>query len=133
MRANENPAQNSSNSNLTNAGENAAQNHGENAPQNAQNRGEAWARFLAHSRTFDGDRASNFFALRELTPRSLGALIAIFEHRTFVEGVLLGVNSFDQWGVELGKKICGEILQNPAQNRAKFDASTAQLAEFLGV
>ena len=58
---------------------------------------------LAPQRTFAGNRPSTLLILDRLTPRTFGALIALYEHKTFVEGVIWGINSFDQWGVELGK------------------------------
>ena len=65
---------------------------------------------LAPQRTFPGDRPSSFILLDRLSPEALGALIALYEHKTFVEGVLWGVNSFDQWGVELGKTLATRVL-----------------------
>jgi glucose-6-phosphate isomerase len=65
---------------------------------------------LAPQRTFAGDRPSTLILLDRLTPEALGALLALYEHKTFVEGVLWGINSFDQWGVELGKVLAGRIL-----------------------
>jgi glucose-6-phosphate isomerase len=65
---------------------------------------------LAPQRTFLGDRPSSFVLLERLDPESLGALIALYEHKTFVEGVLWGINSFDQWGVELGKSLATRVL-----------------------
>ena len=65
---------------------------------------------LAPQKTFHGNRPSSFILLDRLTPRALGALIALYEHKTFVEGVLWGINSFDQWGVELGKTLAVAIL-----------------------
>ncbi|HEY8615783.1 glucose-6-phosphate isomerase [Phenylobacterium sp.] len=65
---------------------------------------------LAPQRTFPGDRPSSFILLDRLTPETLGALIALYEHKTFVEGVLWGINSFDQWGVELGKTLATRVL-----------------------
>src|SRR5205085_4046473 len=65
---------------------------------------------LAPQRTFPGDRPSSFILLERLDPERLGALIALYEHKTFVEGVLWGVNSFDQWGVELGKTLATRVL-----------------------
>ena len=53
----------------------------------------------------------SFILLERLTPRALGALIALYEHKTFVEGVLWQINSFDQWGVELGKTLASRILK----------------------
>jgi glucose-6-phosphate isomerase len=65
---------------------------------------------LAPQRTFPGNRPSNLILLEALEPFSLGALIALYEHKTFVEGAVWGINSFDQWGVELGKTLAGRIL-----------------------
>jgi glucose-6-phosphate isomerase len=83
---------------------------------------------LAPQRTFPGDRPSAFILLDRLTPARLGALIALYEHKTFVEGVLWGINSFDQWGVELGKslaaRVLGELKGGPA---GAHDPSTAAL------
>ena len=56
-------------------------------------------------RNFPGDRPTSFILLDRLTPAALGALIALYEHKVFVEGVLWGIDSFDQWGVELGKTL----------------------------
>ncbi len=79
-------------------------------------------------RAFPGDRPSTFLLLDRLTPDTLGALIALYEHKVFVEGVLWGVNSFDQWGVELGKvlatRILGELEGGPP---GEHDPSTAAL------
>ncbi|WP_376764841.1 glucose-6-phosphate isomerase [Roseovarius sp. A-2] len=66
-------------------------------------------RQAAH-RVFPGNRPSVTLAYDRLTPRRLGQVIALYEHRVFVEGVILGINSFDQWGVELGKVLAGEML-----------------------
>ena len=75
--------------------------------------GTALDAMVAH-KTFPGNRPSNTILLESLNPHSLGALIALYEHKTFVQGVLWDVNSFDQWGVELGKvlakQIQGELL-----------------------
>ena len=83
---------------------------------------------LAPQRTFPGNRPSSFLVLEQLDPARLGALIALYEHKTFVEGVLWGINSFDQWGVELGKslatRVLGELEGGPAGHH---DPSTAAL------
>jgi glucose-6-phosphate isomerase len=83
---------------------------------------------LAPQRTFPGNRPSSFILMDRLDAERLGALIALYEHKTFVEGVLWGVNSFDQWGVELGKtlamRVLGELEGGPA---AAHDPSTAAL------
>jgi glucose-6-phosphate isomerase len=62
------------------------------------------------ARRCPGDRASTTILMPSLDPRTLGALLALYEHRTFVEGILFGINSFDQWGVELGKSLAGPIV-----------------------
>ena len=62
------------------------------------------------SRTFPGNRPSNTILMEKLTPETLGALIALYEHRIFCQGAIWGINSFDQWGVELGKEMAGTIL-----------------------
>ena len=88
---------------------------------------------LAPQRTFPGDRPSAFILLDRLAPERLGALLALYEHKTFVEGVLWEINSFDQWGVELGKslatKVLGELEGGP---RGAHDPSTAALIGRLG-
>jgi glucose-6-phosphate isomerase len=87
---------------------------------------------LARHRTFPGNRPSTTLVLERLTPRSLGALIAMYEHRVFVTGVLWGINSFDQWGVELGKTLCSQLLPRFASGRTDgLDASTAGLLRRL--
>jgi glucose-6-phosphate isomerase len=75
-------------------------------------------------RVFSGNRPSTTMLIPELSPWHLGALIALYEHKVFVQGVIWGINSFDQWGVELGKKLASDIL---AGSGAKRDASTAGL------
>ena len=60
---------------------------------------------LESYRVHDGNRPSNTIHFKELTPETLGQLIALYEHKVFVEGVVWGIDSFDQWGVELGKKL----------------------------
>ncbi|HBR96970.1 MAG TPA: glucose-6-phosphate isomerase [Gammaproteobacteria bacterium] len=65
---------------------------------------------LAPFKVFPGNRPSNTLLLDQLTPKTLGALIALYEHKVFVQGVIWGVNSFDQWGVELGKKLAKTVV-----------------------
>jgi glucose-6-phosphate isomerase len=79
-------------------------------------------------RRFTGNRPSTFLLLDDLTPTSLGALIALQEHRVFVSGSLWGINSFDQWGVELGKVLAKDLEQRLGSGDASgLDASTAGL------
>jgi len=86
------------------------------------------AQTIAKHRTFPGNRPSTTLLLEQLTPRSLGALIALYEHRVFTSGALWGINSFDQWGVELGKALCNDLLPRLASgDTAGLDASTAGL------
>ena len=83
-------------------------------------------------RDFPGNRPSTFLLLEALTPRALGALLALQEHRVFVSGSLWGLNSFDQWGVELGKQLASDLEQRLASGDASgLDASTAGLLERL--
>ena len=81
---------------------------------------------LTPHKTFPGNRPSNTILMERLTPSTLGALIALYEHKTFVQGVIWDVNSFDQWGVELGKvlakKIEAELAGAPAPGQ--HDSST---------
>ena len=90
------------------------------------------AQVLAAHRTFPGNRPSITLLLEKLTPTSLGALVALYEHRTFVSGALWGINSFDQWGVELGKAMCKELLPRLLSGDVSgLDQSTAALIERL--
>jgi glucose-6-phosphate isomerase len=87
---------------------------------------------LARHRTFPGNRPSTTLLLQALTPRSLGALIALYEHRVFVSGALWGINSFDQWGVELGKALCNALLPRlDSGDVTELDGSTAGLLQRL--
>jgi glucose-6-phosphate isomerase len=79
-------------------------------------------------RTFEGNRPSNTILVDELTPAALGRLVALYEHKVFVESVLWDVNPFDQWGVELGKKICGQLLP---LGQAPLPAELAGLADWI--
>jgi len=87
---------------------------------------------LARHRTFSGNRPSTTLLLEQLTPRSLGAVIALYEHRVFTSGALWGINSFDQWGVELGKALCNALLPRLASGDVQgLDGSTAGLMQRL--
>jgi glucose-6-phosphate isomerase len=92
-------------------------------------------RILQH-KVFEGNRPSNSFLLDRVTPRSLGMLIALYEHEIFVQGVVWRINSFDQWGVELGKVLAGTILDEEkrllvgeAVDLRRHDSSTQSLIE----
>jgi glucose-6-phosphate isomerase len=88
---------------------------------------------LAPHRTFPGDRPSTTLVYDQLDPETLGKLIALYEHKVFVESVLWGINAFDQWGVELGKQLAKQITPALADPRlaAAFDPSTRGLIEAL--
>ena len=89
-------------------------------------------RQVAH-RVFDGNRPSTTLVYPLLDPATLGKIIALYEHRVFVEGVILGLNSFDQWGVELGKELAtalGPVVTGEASAQDK-DSSTQGLIEFV--
>ena len=83
-------------------------------------------RLLVAARTFEGNRPTNSFLYPRLTPSVLGSLIALYEHKIFVQGVIWGINSFDQWGVELGKVLASAILPELAGDApaTRHDAST---------
>lgn len=84
---------------------------------------------LAAAKTFPGNRPSATILLDRLDARSLGALLAFYEHRTFAAATLLGINPFDQWGVELGKEMAAAL----GQGNATFDPSTADLMRRAGL
>jgi glucose-6-phosphate isomerase len=89
----------------------------------------------ARHRVFVGNRPSTTLAYPKLTPFVLGQIIALYEHRVFVEGVILGINSFDQWGVELGKELAlalQPVLAGKIGTAGK-DGSTAALVDYLRV
>lgn len=87
------------------------------------------AKQLAPHKTVAGNRPSNTLILRELTPYSLGALLALYEHKVFVQSVIWHINCFDQWGIELGKQITDNLLTtlNNKTPSAYLDSSTQHL------
>lgn len=74
-----------------------------------------------------GNRPSNVLLMDELSPRNLGALLALYEHKVFVQGVIWNINSFDQWGVQLGKRLASEISTRIGRESGEFDPSTQGL------
>jgi glucose-6-phosphate isomerase len=88
--------------------------------------------WLVPHRVFEGNRPSNTILANELTPAALGKLVALYEHAVFTQGVIWNIDSFDQWGVELGKvlaqKIIPEIETNP-QPALNHDSSTNNLIQ----
>ena len=89
----------------------------------------------ASERECPGDRPNNTIMLRKLSPYTLGSLIALYEHKVFCEGLIWGINSFDQWGVEQGKQLAGRVFDclqnNPSEDKgdaiSSLDASTRGL------
>lgn len=82
---------------------------------------------LTPHKTFQGNRVSNTILLEELNPFNLGALIAAYEHKVFIQGLVYGVNSFDQFGVELGKVLAKEVLSGLSGKSIEVDKSTEML------
>jgi glucose-6-phosphate isomerase len=94
-------------------------------------KGESLTALLPH-KVFPGNRPTNSILFKKLTPRTLGSLIALYEHKIFVQGVIWSVNSFDQWGVELGKQLAKAILPELAGEGqvSNHDSSTNGLIGF---
>ncbi len=83
-------------------------------------------------KVFGGNRPTNTILMRQITPFSLGALIALYEHKIFTQGAILNICSFDQWGVELGKELAGRILPelNNENKITSHDNSTNGLINY---
>ena len=93
--------------------------------------GEALEQLLPH-KVFSGNRPSNTLLFQQLDPHTLGMLIALYEHKVFVQGAIWNINSFDQWGVELGKQLAGTIadeIQNAVET-SSHDSSTNALINY---
>ena len=86
---------------------------------------------VAH-RTFTGNRPTSSFLFTKLTPRTLGRLIALYEHKVFVQGIIWNINSFDQWGVELGKQLANTISGEleGSDDVSSHDVSTNSLINY---
>ncbi|MGO1724038.1 MAG: glucose-6-phosphate isomerase, partial [Sphingobacterium sp.] len=76
----------------------------------AAGKSEEEVRTLTPFKVFEGNRPTNSILIKQITPKTLGTLIALYEHKIFVQGIIWNVFSFDQWGVELGKQLAGRIL-----------------------
>jgi len=81
-------------------------------------------------RFYPGNKPSNTLMLKQLSPKNFGALVALYEHKVFVQGSIWNINSFDQWGVELGKKMANELLGDNVDSNG-FDASTQALFAYI--
>jgi glucose-6-phosphate isomerase len=87
---------------------------------------------LAPHKVFEGNRPSSTFLYRQLTPTMLGRLVALYEHKVFVQSAIWNINAFDQWGVELGKELCGRlvpIVNDARVSTGQLDDSTAGLIQ----
>ena len=84
-------------------------------------------------KTFEGNRPSSSILFKKLTPKTLGRLIAMYEHKIFTQGIIWGINSFDQWGVEYGKQIAKKVLPTLSDKKTidTFDSSTNHLIDFI--
>ncbi|MCF6327111.1 MAG: glucose-6-phosphate isomerase [Devosiaceae bacterium] len=94
------------------------------------------AKKIAPHKVFPGNRPSNTIVYKQLDPETLGALIALYEHKIFVQGVIWGINSFDQWGVELGKQLAKDLLplvldSSKKSGEAENDSSTNGLLDYF--
>lgn len=102
--------------------------------EQAQKSGKPWRQDLLAHKYFPGNRPSNTLLAERLDPQTLGKLIALYEHKVFVQGVIWDINSFDQWGVELGKELASKLLpaiQDPQAPIASENSSTRQLVAWI--
>ena len=84
--------------------------------------------FLKPFKVFEGNKPTNTLLIDKLTPKNLGALISMYEHKIFVQGIIWNIFSYDQWGVELGKQLASKVLTEINQNKiSKHDKSTTSL------
>ena len=101
-----------------------------NAELAAKGMSETEVQKLLPFKVFEGNKPTNTLLIEKLTPKTLGALIALYEHKIFVQGVIWNIFSYDQWGVELGKQLAGTTLQDIENSEmSKHDASTTQLLQ----
>jgi len=92
-------------------------------------RAEGTPAWLAPHRVCEGNRPSNTILAQRLTPYSLGTLVALYEHSVFVQGAIWNIDSFDQWGVELGKQLAKKVIPQlgAAEPKLDHDSSTNAL------
>lgn len=92
------------------------------------------AKALAKHKAMPGNTGSNTLVLESLTPYSVGALLALYEHKIFCQGILFGINSFDQWGVELGKQLGNQLMNAiTTKNSSQLDPSTQALLKHINL
>jgi glucose-6-phosphate isomerase len=99
----------------------------------SQNLSESDIQAILPHKVFKGNRPTNTILIDKLTPKNLGSIIAIYEHKVFVQGVIWNINSFDQWGVELGKQLAKAILPqlNSSNEVDNHDSSTNNLINYF--
>jgi glucose-6-phosphate isomerase len=92
------------------------------------------AAYLLPFKVFAGNKPTNTLLINQLTPESLGSLIALYEHKIFVQGIIWNIFSYDQWGVELGKQLANSILDeiNSKEVKAHDNSTTFLLNYYLG-
>ena len=84
--------------------------------------------FLKPFKVFEGNKPTNTLLIDKLTPKNLGALISMYEHKIFVQGIIWNIFSYDQWGVELGKQLASKVLNEINENKiSTHDKSTTSL------
>ena len=112
--------------------------HGKSATQvqaefDKQNLSAEKAKFLLPFKVFAGNKPTNTILIQKLTPETLGSLIAMYEHKIFVQGIIWNIFSFDQWGVELGKQLANSIIEeiNTKTIRSHDSSTTFLLNHFL--
>jgi glucose-6-phosphate isomerase len=99
----------------------------------AQVEAEGTPKWLVPHRVFEGNRPSNTILAEKLTPETLGKLVALYEHSVFIQGAIWNIDSFDQWGVELGKVLAQRIipeLESKTDPRLAHDSSTNNLIRY---
>ena len=82
-------------------------------------------------KVFEGNKPSNTILINKLTPYNLGALISMYEHKIFVQGIIWNIYSFDQWGVELGKQLADQIIKDFSSKSQNHDISTENLINLI--
>jgi glucose-6-phosphate isomerase len=98
-----------------------------------QVKAEGTPKWLVPHRVFEGNRPSNTLLAEQLTPETLGKLVALYEHSVFTQGAIWNIDSFDQWGVELGKVLAQRIipeLENTTEPQLAHDSSTNNLIRY---
>ena len=89
------------------------------------------AEFLIPFKIFEGNKPTNTILIEKLSPKTLGSLVAMYEHKIFVQGVIWNIFSYDQWGVELGKQLANSILEEINSGKVKeHDSSTTSLLDY---